>query len=1150
MKNFFLIFFLLFIGIPHKAFALDSFVSVVNPIRGADFWTLADQKPETAVIDQVKILRQYNFPATWLIRFDAFDNKNIIDTLKNNPSDEKGLFLEVTPSWATRAKVDYHKSGSWHAAGSAFLTGYEPAEREKLIDAGFEKFKTVFGVYPSSVGAWWIDSFSLDYMKKKFGIVTALIVADQYSTDNYQIWGQYFGTPYYPSKNNALHPAQTLDNKLDIVMTQWASRDPVNSYGNGVAESTFSLQANDYMDYHNLDTGYFSKLIDIYTKQKFNLFSHLVVGLENSYEWNKYSNEYGKQIEVLAQKSNSREFSILTLGDFGKWYQARFPKLSPSQIIIADDLLGSFKKSVWFMNPYYRAGWFFNEEGSLFRDIRQYIDGEEELCLKARCNSVNFATSAIRVLDEVSFGQKWQIDKGKITDFNVIKNGENYILSYKNEAGNIREISLLPRDIGIDGKILSIDAAILDATKKGSEITKVAPITESDIKWSLLSVVGKTFTFLVFLVFAVIVPGLLLTRKILGKETAVSLRLFISATVGFVALALIFYIAGVTNFKLLTLLYILLCLILFIRSFSISAFLKLFPQSLHSIKLKRLSIVLLLIISLGTIFQVIPTFRSGLNFDYGLGFWGPNTHDGVWHMALINQLMKSVPPENPIYSGSVLKNYHFFYDILIAATGTLSGLATGDLIFRFFPIVFSLMLGVGSYYLLNKLFGGLLSEIQFKVAAIFSLFLIYFAGSFGWIVEFLRERHLGGESAFWVNQAVSFNLNPPYAISLVILISLVLILLFSTIKLKSGIIIVLIAGTLVSFKSYTGFLVLGALIIVSLFRIFRKKDFSYFWITLGSFILSAWLFLSNFQISSALLIFAPFWFIHSMIDSPDRVGWYRLSIARTSSESLGQWPKYILTEIISLILFIAGNLGVRILSFGLIFKIKDIFKNDALLFLFVLLISSIGIPILFIQSGNPWNTIQFFYPALYISALLGGVVISRLFFRIGKIPAAVFIIIILSLGPINSVVTANGYLGKTPHAFVSTKEGEALQFLSKQRSGVVLTYPYDEKLKQRIKEPWPLLAYDSTSYVSAFSKKAVFLEDEPQNQILLTDYKKRLVASKDFFLKPISESRQFLKVNNIKYIYIPKIFNVRLDESSNAIKNIFENDEVVIYSVL
>jgi len=57
------------------------------------------------------------------------------------------------------------------------------------------------------------------------------------------------------------------------------------------------------------------------------------------------------------------------------------------------------------------------------------------------------------------------------------------------------------------------------------------------------------------------------------------------------------------------------------------------------------------------------------------------------------------------------------------------------------------------------------------------------------------------------------------------------------------------------------------------------------------------------------------------------------------------------------------------------------------------------------------------------------------------------------------------------------------------------------------------------------------------------------VASKDFFLRPISESIKFLQETQIKYIYLPKIYNVRLDESSKIVQNIFENEEVVIYQV-
>lgn len=1119
--SFLICFLILTIFVPRTFAQSSSFVSIVNPIRGADFWDIKNQAVGTAVLGQIEILNKFNLPATWLLRFDAVEDKNIIEALRKRPADEKGLFLEVTPSWANEAGVEYRQSGSWHAAGSAFLTGYERLEREKLIDAAFEKFKKTFGFYPLSAGAWWVDSYSLGYMQKKYGISASLIVADQYSTDNYQIWGQYFGTPYYPAKNNALHPAQSLENKLDIVMMQWAARDPVNSFGNGVMESTFSLQANDYPDYHNLDTNYFSRLIDTYTKQQFNRFAQVIVGLENSYEWDKYSDEYERQMEVLAGKRNSRQLEAKTMKDFAGWYKSAFPKLSPQQLIIADDPLGSFKKTVWFMNPYYRAGWFITSGGGIFRDIRQYVDGEEELCFKARCEAVNFATSVIRVLDDVSFGHKWLIDEGKISGFNVEKKGEGFLIGYKNEAGNLRQIGFLPRDISIDGKIFSIDAAILSATVRDVTAIKSAAAADSSLNWSFPSAVLKTFKFIIFILFAIILPGLVITKKALKQDTPFFLKIFMSTAVGFVMLAIVFYITGLIKIKPLIFVYLVINLILFLRF-------KIYSHLFNLPKIKQLfCLPAVLIILAGTVFQVIPTFKSGLTFGYGMGFWGPNTHDGVWHMALVNQLIKSVPPENPVYSATVLKNYHFFYDLLSAAASFLSTVPVADLVFRFYPVVFSVMLGIGSYYLGMRLF-------KSKIAVFFSLYLIYFAGSFGWIVEFLREGHFGGESAFWANQAVSFNLNPPFAASLIIIIAL-LHIIFS--RPKNPILAILLAGVLIGFKSYGAVLVLASLLLTGLI----KRLFLYLVIFAGAAFISLLIFLPNFDITLNLLVFAPFWFIHSMVDSPDRVGWVRLSLAREAGFAAKNWFKFISAEVLSLAIFIAGNLGVRAVSLLSLIKIKSIAKNEQFFFLFIFACLSFLIPILFIQSGNPWNTIQFTYYGLYIAALTSGIVLS-------KLPAPI-IFIILVLAPINSVVTAGGYLGKNPHAYVSAKEMAGLQFLSGQPDGTVLTFPYDGRLKQKMLEPWPMLAYDSTAYVSALSKKPVYLEDEPQNRILLTDDKKRLVAAKDFFLKPLSGESKFLSDNKIQYIYLPKIYNIWLYESAK-LKNIFENGEVTIYRVI
>lgn len=1129
-KTLFIVLFLFSMVFVPNAFAGNSFVSIVNPIRGNDFWDLKDQKPETALLGQISILEKHKLSTTWLIRFDALENEKIVDELVNRVEDEKGLFLEVTPSWADNAKIEYRKSTIWHAAGSAFLTGYERNEREKLIDTAFVKFKSIFGYFPSSVGAWWIDSYSLGYMQEQYGITSALIVSDQYSTDNYQIWGQYFGTPYYPNKNNALHPAQTLENKLPIVILQWAPRDPVNAYGSGVYESTHSVQANDYMDYHKLDNTYFSKLLDIYTKQQFNQFSHVVIGLENSYPWGKYRDEYNKQIEILAGRQNSNQLKIVLQKDFASWYKKIFPQLSPEHLIIADDPLGSYKKSVWFMNPFYRAGWFLNEDGSVFRDIRQYIEGEEELCFWRSCSSVNFATFATRVLDDVTYGSKWVIDKGRIRDFSVSKEPDGYLISYINEAGNLRRIEFLARDIKIDEKISTIDGAILNVIKEDGNLIQNEKVETGSFSWSIVSVFSKSVKFILFWVLAVFIPGFVF----LDKKMSCPEKLFLSGAIGFVLLTVVFYMISLLNIRFLIFLYI---------SASFLLFLKLRP--FHELKfrfsnLKKIHLIAFLIIILGTIFQTIPTLKSGLTFPYGLGFWGPNTHDGIWHISLINELVKNVPAQNPIFANTILINYHYFYDLTVAATHFLTKIPNFDLVFRFYPIVFSLLLGIGSYLLAQKLFKNNLS-------AVLGLYLVYFSGSFGWIVDFLKNKSFGGESAFWANQSISFNLNPPLAISIIVLIAfLLLIKNIPTKNFKQGIFIsALLLGCLMGFKSYGAVLAIGSLAIVSIVNLL-KREFVYLYICVISTVLSLVIFISGFDIGQKLIVFSPFWFIHSMIDSPDRVGWARLSLARISGWETGNWFKFFSSEIISLFIFICGNLGIRLLSLASLINIKTFLKDNLLLFIFIFSILSFLIPILFIQSGNPWNTIQFSYFGLYMTAIVSGSVVAYLISRMPKLISFLFLLGVIILAPINSITTASYYTGSQPHALVSHKEIQALEFLSELEEGIVLTFPYDKKFKNKLLQPWPLFIYDSTAYVSALSKKSVYLEDESQNAILLTDYKKRLVASKDFFLKSSPEAK-FLKENNIKYIYLPKIYNIRLDESSKVVKNIFENEEVKIY---
>ncbi len=1140
------IFFLVlsFLFVPKKVQAADnSFVNIVNPVRGADFWDLKGQKPVDSVLGEAEILKQANLPATWLIRFDALNDNQVTDVIKNLPQNhEIGLFLEVTPTWTKAANVNYKSSGSWHGAGSAFLTGYEPSEREKLIDSAFDNFKRIYGYYPKSIGAWYIDSYSLSYMQKKYGIVGALIVADQHSTDSYQIWGQFWSTPYYPSSKNTLIPAQNSEDKLPVVITQWAARDPLNGYGKGVEESTYSVQPNDYIDYHNLGTNYFSNLLDIYTSQNLNQFNQIVVGLENTYSWKKYQSEYQNQINIISAKNKSGQFGVNTMKDFAGWYMNKFTGVSPTQVVVAKDPLGTDKFAVWFMNPFYRAGWVYNQDGSLFRDVRPYTEGRDEQCYSVSCDKLEFATFALWTIDEITRNQKFVLDPGKVKDIELAKDGQNYLLKYSNEAGRTREVTFMPRDIGVDGKVKSIDAFILDATSgsQGGQTTK-EKYPESNIKVPAPNIplfLGSILKFVLFLIFALFIPGFVLLGR--TKELHILNRAFLSICIGIVGITVLSYLTGYLKIGWIAYLYIAVFLLIFIS--------RRFHHDLKidksEIRFSKVSAAILLVIVAGTIFQSLAMIRSGWPYSFGLGFWGPIGHDGIWHQALINQLLQNVPPQNPGFAGNTLSNYHYFYDLLVAVTAALTQIPVLDLLYRFYPVLLSLLLGAGTYFLVMKL-------SKSKIAALLSLYFVYFAGSFGWMVEFIKQRHFGGESSFWANQPVSANLNPPFAISLVLLVALmVLVSYIRERNLRLGFLVALTAGSLIEFKVYAGVIVLGGLFATALLQFLQKRDLSAMKMFFGALVLSLVVFLPQNSKSGELLVFSPFWFVNSMINFPDRVGWERLALALQVAPLRGEWLKFFVVEGIALLIFIVGNLGTRFLA---LFSLPVFFKRrlwEMPEYLLIIFMSALAflIPVFFIQKGNPWNTIQFFYYFIYFVAIFTGDALIAIRKHLPKYLSFVLLGILLIITPINAFVTFTSYLSSSSPSRLTGGEYAGLSFLHKLPDGVVLTYPFDKNERSKFNDPFPLLIYDTSNYVSAFSGKPVFVEDEIQQEILQNDYQKRLVEASDFFNgRDPKWSANFLKQNNIKYIYLPKIFSVSLDEESLNLKKVYDNEEVDVY---
>lgn len=558
----------------------------------------------------------------------------------------------------------------------------------------------------------------------------------------------------------------------------------------------------------------------------------------------------------------------------------------------------------------------------------------------------------------------------------------------------------------------------------------------------------------------------------------------------------------------------------------------------------------------GVLSQSLTTIKSGLLYSYGIGFWGSNGHDGVWHLSLINSLARHLEfsgnffslLQNPILAGFNLKNYHFLFDLFLALIHKITFLPTLNLYFQIAPLVFSGFLGILTFLLSKKI-------TKNNLSALLATFFVYFGGNFGWLVTLGRGQGLGGESMFWANQSISFPLNLQFFLSLILMLGGFYLYLNYLEKPsdKRFWFLIFVFGLIIGIKAYGGVIILFGLGAVAFWELIFKKKTQTLKVFLGTFIISLIIFLPNNWASSSLFVFSPLWLPRVMIDAPDRVGWLKLAQARQAYLATGLWLKWLLAESLALVIFLFGNLGTRIIALGGIFSwLKNWRKiKNFQIFLLACLLPSGLIPLFFIQKGNPWNSVQFFYYFQVFLGLLAGwglgefLLKKKIWFRI----ILVGLILIFTLP--TTVGDLKNYLAVKAPAKISPQELEALSFLRKQPSGVVLTYPHNYQTRDVLKEvPKPLYAYETTAYVSAFGNHQTFLEDEMTLEIMGVDWPLRRIEVEEFFKTEDGEkAKHFLTDNKIKYLYLVGQQNFNFDEFQVDLDEIFENSLVRILKV-
>jgi hypothetical protein len=334
-------------------FALLSLLATSEAVafRPETFWTLAvpvyefsDPVTQTSTLTNVELIYSLSTPSatpvTWLVGYDslrsATSSAYFKRLLAKNDSQEVGLRLEVDPTWLKAALTQENRTG-FELPSNFLLVGYEQTAREKLIDTAMAEYFSVFGRYPKTVAAAYLDAFSLELAASRYSVQTAVITPNnrvQY-INAYQ--PEERASPhqpvYFPSKTNSLVPSNSQDNRINLALT----------FLNPAIPGQTNLPLT------NMSPEDLAEYLTYWSQKELNEFTQLSLGSDNRLSPAVTRTVYRTLFEQIGLQKDRLTLTPVSLETFGDWYLARFPHNSPAFYFATQN-----NSSIAYFNPFYR----------------------------------------------------------------------------------------------------------------------------------------------------------------------------------------------------------------------------------------------------------------------------------------------------------------------------------------------------------------------------------------------------------------------------------------------------------------------------------------------------------------------------------------------------------------------------------------------------------------------------------------------------------------------------------------------------------------------------------------------------------------------------------------------------------------------------
>ena len=342
---------------------------------------------------------KYGLKTTIQITYASLFSDVIIEMAKADHEtygDEIGLSLLGLPCPEFKAKYHTEDFCIWM---------FDEKTKEEIIDDVFGKFYEAFGFYPQSTSSYFLDAYTINYIKKNYPSVKCAVATcweegpKAYHTCN-NSWYTFMDggpwNPWIPSKVNSHCPAADSSDDSGIVAIPHLSRDLMACFdGNGSNFGTHPQNVLRGMIYYNeegaFEYPYLYNLIDQYRHLgKYNdgySYNMMFVGpgwLNRRGRWEApyelLAKSYDDGMKYYGKLKAEGKLLDMTMAEFADFYRQRHPDYNRGECALWKDILyGSNKEYFWYADPNMRTCLDFNQGGAII-DLRPYAARIPQKC--------------------------------------------------------------------------------------------------------------------------------------------------------------------------------------------------------------------------------------------------------------------------------------------------------------------------------------------------------------------------------------------------------------------------------------------------------------------------------------------------------------------------------------------------------------------------------------------------------------------------------------------------------------------------------------------------------------------------------------------------------------------------------------------------